>query len=155
MADEKLRTCSVDGVSYKYCPRCKGYNPIETWRFAFCSENCKDIYNATSSFEDGRITASEAKVQLDKLDLSKSEMFGESYKNSIAKIYAETIEIPTPVIDEIPDKVEKESVEVIEKVDTTTSTDEISDKIEQSEENIEEKPRNYRRSKKKTVDDVE
>jgi chemotaxis protein CheY-P-specific phosphatase CheC len=148
MADGKLRTCSVDGVSYKYCPRCKGYNPIETWRFAFCSENCKDIYNATSSFEDGRITANEAKVQLDKLDLSKSEMFGESYKNSIAKIYSETIEVSTPVIEE-------ESIEIVEEVNTA-STDEVSDEVEQSEENIEEeKPRNYRRSKKKTVDDVE
>jgi endogenous inhibitor of DNA gyrase (YacG/DUF329 family) len=154
MADSKSRICCVDGVNYKYCPKCKGYNPYETWRFVFCSENCKDIYNVTSSFEDGRISASEAKSQLDKLDLSKSEKFGESYKNSIAKIYAETIEIPAPIVEKTPDKVE-ESTKNVSETDTIISTDEVSDKVKQSEENIDEKIKNYRKSKKRTNDDVE
>ena len=40
----------------------------------------------TSAFEDGRMTDIEAKEKLNKLDLSRKEYFGESYKNSIASI---------------------------------------------------------------------
>jgi gas vesicle protein len=154
MADSKLRICATCRQKYHYCPRCRQDADKPYFYFTFCSENCKDIYNVTSSFEDGRISASEAKAQLDKLDLSKSEKFGESYKNSIAKIYAETIEVSAPIVEEILAKTEEEFTEVVEEVNTTA--DEVSDEVEQLEENIEEeKPRNYRRSKKKTVDDVE
>ena len=54
--------------------------------FAFCSENCKDIYNITSDYEDKRVTADEAKKQLDKLDLSRISYFGTSYQNTINDI---------------------------------------------------------------------
>ena len=80
----KERICSVCKRTYKYCPLCKEDAKKPTWLFAFCSENCKDIYNITSSFEDGCMTDTEAKAKLEKLDLSRKEYFGESYKNSIA-----------------------------------------------------------------------
>lgn len=82
----KERICSVCRCTYKYCPSCKDDAKKPTWLFAFCSENCKDIYNITSSFEDGRMADIEAKEKLEKLDLSRKEYFGESYKNSIASI---------------------------------------------------------------------
>ena len=82
----KERICSVCKRTYKYCPLCKEDAKKPTWLFAFCSENCKDIYNITSSFEDGCMTDTEAKAKLEKLDLSRKEYFGESYKNSIASI---------------------------------------------------------------------
>ena len=37
-------------------------------------------------YEDGHMTDAEAKEKLEKLDLSRKEYFGESYKNSIASI---------------------------------------------------------------------
>ncbi|WP_462350105.1 hypothetical protein [Eubacterium ventriosum] len=82
----KERICSVCKRTYKYCPLCKEDAKKPTWLFAFCSENCKNIYNITSSFEDGCMTDTEAKAKLEKLDLSRKEYFGESYKNSIASI---------------------------------------------------------------------
>ena len=82
----KERICSVCKRTYKYCSLCKDDAKKPTWLFAFCSENCKDIYNITSSFEDGRMRDVEAKAKLEKLDLSRKEYFGESYKNSIASI---------------------------------------------------------------------
>lgn len=82
----KERICSVCKRTYKYCPLCKDDAKKPTWYFAYCSENCKDIYNVTSAFEDGRMTDIEAKEKLEKLDLSRKEYFGESYKNSIASI---------------------------------------------------------------------
>lgn len=84
--DAKSRTCSVCRKTYKYCNKCRDYKSLPTWMFAFCSENCKDIYNVTSEYEDKRVTADEAKKRLDKLDLSKIKNFGVSYQNTIDNI---------------------------------------------------------------------
>ena len=87
MSKNDLRTCCVCHKEYSFCPVCNPEDRFKpTWHFAYCSENCKHIYNITSSFEDGRMTDIEAKAKLEKLDLSRKEYFGESYKNSIASI---------------------------------------------------------------------
>lgn len=87
MTKKGLRTCCVCHREHMYCPVC---NPEDrnkpTWYFAYCSENCKDIYTVTSDYEDKKITAGEAKTQLDKLDLSHIANFGESYQKAIMKI---------------------------------------------------------------------
>lgn len=87
MTKKGLRTCCVCHQEHMYCPVC---NPEDrnkpTWYFAYCSENCKDIYTATSDYENGNISADEAKTQLDKLDLSHIANFGESYQKVIMKI---------------------------------------------------------------------
>lgn len=84
--DTKTRICSVCGKNYKYCPKCREFESLPTWMFAFCSENCKSIYNTTSNYEDGIISADDAKKSLEKLDLSKSNNYGESYKLTLKKI---------------------------------------------------------------------
>lgn len=89
--EKKTRICSTCGKEYKYCPKCREDADKPLWHFAWCSENCKTIYEITAAFEDGRITATEAKTQLDKLDLSRLEHFGTSYKETIARITEETI----------------------------------------------------------------
>lgn len=86
MSKNDLRMCCVCHKEYPFC-LCNPEDRLKpAWHFAYCSENCKDIYNITSAFEDGRITDTEAKEKLEKLDLSRKEYFGESYKNSIASI---------------------------------------------------------------------
>lgn len=87
MNKNDLRMCCVCHREYSFCPVCNPEDRLKpTWYFAYCSENCKDICNITSSFEDGRITDIKAKEKLEELDLSRKEYFGESYKNSIASI---------------------------------------------------------------------
>lgn len=87
MNKNDLRMCCVCHREYSFCPVCNLEDRLKpTWYFAYCSENCKDIYNITSSFEDGCITDIKAKEKLEELDLSRKEYFGESYKNSIASI---------------------------------------------------------------------
>ena len=94
MTKKGLRTCCVCHQEHMYCPVC---NPEDrnkpTWYFAYCSENCKDIYAATSDYENGNISADDAKKQLDKLDLSHIANFGESYQKAIMKIN-ENITLP-------------------------------------------------------------
>ena len=86
MNKNNLRMCCVCHKEYPFC-LCNPEDRLKpTWHFAYCSENCKDIYNVTSAFEDGRMTDIEAKEKLEKLDLSEKDNFGESYQNSIASI---------------------------------------------------------------------
>lgn len=95
--ERKLRICSTCRSEYRFCPRCNEDKDKPNWYFAFCSENCKDIYDVTSNYGWGNISAKEAKERISKLDLSKIENFGESYQNTIAKInsYEEMIAKPT------------------------------------------------------------
>lgn len=87
MSKNDLRMCCVCHEEYSFCPVCNPEDRLKpTWHFAYCSENCKDIYNITSSFENGRLSDIDAKAKLEKLDLSRKEYFGESYQNSIASI---------------------------------------------------------------------
>jgi hypothetical protein len=87
MNKNDLRTCCVCHTQYSYCPVC---NPEDrnkpTFYFAYCSENCRDIYSVTSAYEDGLMSDIEAKKELEKLNLSNKDNFGESYKKSIASI---------------------------------------------------------------------
>jgi endogenous inhibitor of DNA gyrase (YacG/DUF329 family) len=171
MADSKSRTCALCRKSYSFCPRCPQDADKPTYFFTFCSENCKDIYHTTSAFENGTITADEATAQLDKLDLSKLDSFGESYKSSIAKIASQGNGTFTPFIyaaDVTPTAVEvEETTETAKTVETVDETADATDSVEVAEvtEDTEIKEdekstystnkRNYRKSKKKTDSDVE
>ena len=126
-----LRTCCVCRGEHIFCPQCRPEDRNKpTWYFAYCSENCKDIYAVTSDYENGNISADEAKVQLDKLDLSQIANFGESYQKAIMKIN----ENATPV--EKADDVIKENESVI----SDENTDILTNKY-------------YRKSKVKKVKD--
>lgn len=94
MSKKQLRTCCVCHKEYPFCPVC---NPEDRnkpmWYFAYCSENCRDVYIVTSDYTDKKISANDAKAQLDKLDLSQIASFGESYQKAIMKIN-ENITLP-------------------------------------------------------------
>lgn len=87
MSKNDLRMCCVCHKEYSFCPVCNPEDRLKpTWHFAYCSENCKDIYNITSSFENGRLSDIDAKAKLEKLDLNEKDNFGESYQKSIDSI---------------------------------------------------------------------
>lgn len=129
-----LRTCCVCRREHLFCPQCRPEDRNKpTWYFAYCSENCKDIYTVTSDYEDKKISADDAKKQLDKLDLSQIANLGESYQKAIMKINEET----KPV---------EQTDEVLE-----TETIISDDTQEQKPEKVSEKY--YRKSKVKKVKD--
>lgn len=117
----KERICSVCKNSYKYCPSCKEDAKKPTWLFAFCSENCRSIYNITSAFEDKQITDIEAKKTLEKLDLSRQEYFGESYKKSITSIMKAKLQTV---------KKNKVDTKITDKVIVTEAKDETESNVE-------------------------
>ena len=133
----KLRKCSCCLNQYEYCPKCQKDSNKEPWHFTFCSKNCKDIYTVTSQFENGQIDTQTAKEQLEKLDLSKKDTFGTSYKNSIEKIMNSNSAIPKVFTTEI----DKESI------------NEVSD---ETEDNIIKEEKSIKKSKnKRTKNDVD
>ncbi len=116
MVDTTLRHCCVCKQEYKFCPKCPEYQHLEPWHFSFCSENCRNIYNVTSKYENGQISDIDAKQQIQRTDLSRVEDFGYSYKNSIAKIMSvvdakKKVEITKEPADTVYEKDEKKSVE--------------------------------------------
>ena len=113
---DKMRTCSVCRNPYSYCPHCGEDKLKPTWYFSFCGENCKDIYDVTAKYENGQIDANGAKVKLDKLDLSKLDKFGTSYKASIEKINSTAVKevIVDEAVETIIETKDGENVENIE-----------------------------------------
>lgn len=109
---KNLRTCCVCHNQYEYCNIC--HKELPTWMFSYCCENCKDIYKITSSYENGQIDAKTANEKLSKLDLSKKDNFGESYKNTLKKISVEVKKMNSTETSKI---VKNEKTEIIENSD--------------------------------------
>ena len=124
--------CATCRCSYNFCPKCNKDKDKPLWYFTFCSQNCHDIYDTTSKFEDGLIDASEAKSQLDNLNLSNLDNFGESYKKSINKIMS-SVSVKENVITE--DVVVKERIEigldekVVEKENNDITEEVVEEKV--------------------------
>lgn len=82
----KIRKCIVDLTEYKYCPSC-GDNPDETWRFIYCSENCRGIDKVLQGVVSGRLTELEAQEELKNYTVNINKMC-KSTKNLLEKIYS-------------------------------------------------------------------
>ena len=144
--DKKYRICSVCHSNYQFCNRCSKDKDKPLWYFTFCSQNCHDIYEVTSSFENGNINADEAKLRLNNLNLSKLDNFGESYKKSINKIMSSVSVKDDTFIEDVVTG-EKAEINIDEQVDEKENNN-------ITEEVVEEKV--FRKSKnKRTKNDVE
>ena len=120
------KICATCRCSYNFCPKCNKDKDKPLWYFTFCSQNCHDIYEITSSFENGKIDADEAKLKLDNLNLSKLDNFGESYKKSIDKIMS-SVSIKESVIaeDVVAEKTEINAVEQVDEKENNDITEEV------------------------------
>ena len=138
--NNKMRTCSVCRNSYSYCPHCGEDKLKPTWYFSFCGENCKDIYDVTAKYENGQIDANGAKVKLDKLDLSKLDKFGASYKASIEKINSATVvvDVVEEVVETIVETKDEEIVETVEEsvVTETVEEEKVIKKSKRAKKNV-------------------
>lgn len=134
------KICATCRSNYDFCPKCNKDKDKPLWYFTFCSQNCHDIYETTSSFENGKINADEAKSKLDNLNLSKLDNFGESYKKSIDKIMSSvSIKEDTFTEDVVVTK-EKTEINIDEQV-VEKENDDITEEV------VEEKV--FRKSKNK------
>ena len=129
---KKYRICSVCHFNYDFCNHCNKDKDKPLWYFTFCSQNCHDIYEITSSFENGKIDADEAKLKLNNLNLSKLDNFGESYKKSINKIMS-SVSVKENVVTEDVVAEERNEIDldeqVVEKENNDTTEGVVEEKV--------------------------
>lgn len=87
------RKCCVDGTEYYYCSHnCRESLNKPSWMASFCSENCRNVYNACAGYFGKNLTAQEARIILDKCDLSNKEHFTPATQRLIDEIYSEKVQ---------------------------------------------------------------
>ena len=69
------RHCTVCGTSYQYCSQCSDFAHLPRWMDAYCSEDCKDIYNITAGWLNGWDSKEVEVARLTKIDLSKRNKY--------------------------------------------------------------------------------
>ena len=133
MARSKTRfdkICTVCGKHYEYCHTCSRFSHMERWHDAYCSYNCKELYNITAGFINGWQTPEVEAARLAKLDLS--------YKDKLPQWMQDTIKdikkVDTSAAEAINDALKvdvKENAAPVAKDDTAeASEDNTSKKIE-------------------------
>lgn len=85
MENNHNRTCTTCGKEYRYCPKCTRDKDKPKWLFAFCSEECKEIYQILNDEQYKRISTAEAKARLSKVDMSE-KTFDEATQAVIDRI---------------------------------------------------------------------
>ncbi len=148
------KTCVCDGTRYSYCPHCSADNSKPSWMNMFCSENCKNLFQAATDYYAGELTPSEAKVIVENADLSNKENFKPSVQKFIDALEDiktdEIIDTVSEVV-EAPEMKENASSEEV-KVEEVKIDSEPSDKVVGASEEVREdistkKP--YKKNKKK------
>lgn len=51
----QTRECLCDKTKYVYCPNCGKGNPKETWRYLFCSKDCKILFETLEKWVNHKI----------------------------------------------------------------------------------------------------
>ena len=78
---------------YEYCGKCKPQETIQTWRYIFDSENCRDIYKILENYVAKKINAIEAKQQLSNYVLPPIEEIQPTLRKNLEDILSQTKEI--------------------------------------------------------------
>lgn len=116
------KICICDNTKYSYCPTCAADNSKPAWMNMYCSENCKNLFQAATDYNAGEINFEDAKKIVEKADLSNKDNF----KPSIVRFIDEVLSDKPVKVEIKEDKTVAEEVKAKEvKVDSETS-DEVT-----------------------------
>ena len=114
-------TCIICGEKYHLCIACeRNKGTWKPWKMITDSENCYGIYQVVNDYNFKKITKEEARIQLGKLDLSKSYTFKDNVKKVISEIMKKKkkVEKPVEIVETVEiveaDTVKVEAVETVE-----------------------------------------
>lgn len=103
----KNRKCYCCGEKYSYCPDCSKKDALApTWKSEFCSETCKDLWQTATRYNMNKISKTEAKSIISKLDLKPVEQYSSCIQRDLGVILAKdpkpkrTKKVESPVVDE-------------------------------------------------------
>lgn len=142
------RFCTICGKHYEYCPTCSRFDHMERWHDAYCSEDCKNLYNITAGWVNGWKDKDIEIERLKNIDLSRYEYYPQWLKNVIKemKLYEQSKEVDKK--EELPDENNMtENTVVVESV----KVDAEPIKVEEKHENrkVDKKNYNYKKNYKK------
>ena len=139
MIERNNKTCIVCGKSYKYCGGCAEYAHLEPWHSIYCSNNCKDIFNAVSMYN--KVSNEETKEKLNKCDLSNKDNFHKNILKTINELYSsvekteivEAVELHADVekVLEIVEPAESIHEKIVEVVETIEIKEEVENTIKE------------------------
>lgn len=95
---ENNKSCLVCKKKYTYCSSCEEYAHLPRWMTSFCGENCHEVFDIISLYEDKHISLEETKKKLDACDLSVIRANKTPTSRIIADIYR-TVENKVNVIE--------------------------------------------------------
>lgn len=84
---KKTRNCIVCGTEYEYCGNCSKHASLPAWMAIYHDENCKTIMHIATEFMAGNLSKADAKIALDKCDLTHKKDFKQSVLAAINEIY--------------------------------------------------------------------
>ncbi len=138
MARRGDRTCFVCRNGYKYCPTCGGDDPKETWRFLFCSDNCRKIEHIWEDcFRDKNCSTEDAAIRLMDQDISRLDMYRDQIRDDITElaVIAGMIDVEEPD-SEIEDNESSEEDGYEENIIDALEGDEEYEEFENDEDDI-------------------
>lgn len=115
------RQCLCCGAKYSYCPTCSTDKLKPTWMTEFCSESCKELFETATKYNLKKLTKSEAKEIIEKLELKEKSAYVECIQKDLENILTkekaakkETIVEETPVVEIAEPIIEEEPVVIQE-----------------------------------------
>lgn len=140
------KICSICKKEYKYCSQCSDFDHLPRWMDAYCSQNCKDLYNIAAGWLNGWKDKDTEISRLENIDLSRIDNYPQWLKDAIRdmNLYKES--------KEVDNNLESSNVDVTEDKKVVESS-ENNVKLEDVDKNENKKPDkknyNYKKNYKK------
>ena len=113
MLKRKNKACITCGEIYSFCTGCAEFDHLPRWMAMYHNKNCKELFDITSSYLCGHITASEAKKRYEECDLSYKEKLREKIQNSINELLVDETKEDIDIVNTILDSFESVDMDVI------------------------------------------
>ena len=107
------RQCLCCGTKYSYCPTCGPDKLKPTWMTEFCSESCKELFETATKYNLKKLTKSEAKNIIEKLELKEKSAYVECVQKDLENILAEEPAVKEETAEE-ESKVEEDIIPIVE-----------------------------------------
>ena len=126
MLKRKNKTCITCGENYTFCTGCSEFDHLPRWMAMYHNENCKELFDITTGYLCGHISADEAKDRYEKCDLSYKEKLRDKIQKSIDELLVVN-EVATEYCEEL--NAISDSFEIIQNNDINNDNNDVIDVV--------------------------
>ena len=87
----KVRSCSVCGKQYKYCPTC---SKDPSWKMLYDTEKCMEIANIVSAYNMKVMSKDSAMISLQQVGVEDPAKYKSGISTTLIDILQTTVEAP-------------------------------------------------------------